>query len=226
MRLLELITSTRPLVWLRILHLCLLFILTLYASPLSAQQFDADVVFHTDRLSLEEVDYIKGIDADIQNLINRKSWQGTKYNYTLPVRIELFFEKGHKGHIYHKYSASLMVALRSGMQLREKKWDFYIDSYKPLRIGDPYEPFCGLIEYSLWVCLGFEADRFSPLGGQEFYNKAKLVADKARFETKYSLGWDVREFSMSHFMSLSSESQSSISLRLRTSSLRSIKLMI
>ena len=77
--------------------------------------------------------------------------------------------------------------------MREKKWDFYIDSYKRLHLGDPYEPFTGLVDYCLWTCLGFEADGFSPLGGQEFYKKAKLIADKARFEAKFSIGWDRRE---------------------------------
>ncbi|MDP8228499.1 MAG: DUF4835 family protein [Candidatus Electryoneaceae bacterium] len=61
-----------------------------------------------------------------------------------------------------------------------------------LHFGQPYDPLTGFIEFYIWICLGFEKDRLTPLGGQPFYEKAQLICDNAQFESTYYTGWDNR----------------------------------
>jgi len=157
-----------------------------------AQQIKADVVFHTVQLPLEEKEYIEGLDRKLADVINAYPWVERGYQYELPLRVELFFEKGTRSVIYHRYSAGVMIATRSGVQLRDSRWDFRYSRDFNLRIGDKDDPFVSLIEFYAWICLGFELDRFSPLGGQPYYEKARLIAENARFEIDFYNGWDYR----------------------------------
>ncbi|MDP8239598.1 MAG: DUF4835 family protein [Candidatus Hatepunaea meridiana] len=157
-----------------------------------AQQIKCEVVFHTERLPLEEQQYLDGLDLKLARTINGYSWMSDGYNYELPVRIELFFEKYSIYGAYHKYGAGVMVATRKGIQLRDKRWDFRVNRTDHLHIGDPYDTFTGLLEFYIWMCLGYEADRLTNMGGQPFYEKARTTAEKALFENQYYTGWDHR----------------------------------
>lgn len=157
-----------------------------------AQQVKPEVVLHGDRLSFEEQHYLEGLDREIIRLIDKTAWTNGTYKYELPIRMELFFEKHTRKGTDHKYSAGIMIALRSGVQLRDRRWDFKFSREEKLHFGDPYDTFTGLMEFYILVCLGFEADRFAPLGGQPFYEKARAISESARFEARYSIGWDYR----------------------------------
>ncbi len=157
-----------------------------------AQVLSFETVIHTDRLSQEEKQYLEGLDQVLTRLFTDYSWTDSKYRYKLPVQIELYFEKGSRGITHHRYSAGIMAALRSGVRLRDRKWDFRYSRDAMMHIGDPYDPFTGLIEFYTWICLGLEADRYSLLGGQPYFDRARLVSENARFEIEFSAGWDQR----------------------------------
>jgi hypothetical protein len=164
----------------------------LVASPLWAQLIEPEVQLHFERLPDEEKQYLAGVGDNLSTLILAREWTDGSYQYKLPLRIDIFPEKFSLSGIYHRYSAGVMTATRSGIQLRDTRWDFRYSSDMQLKFGEPYDPFTGLIEFYIWMCLGFEGDLLSELGGQAYYEKAKFVADAAQFENQYSLGWDYR----------------------------------
>ncbi len=84
------------------------------------------------------------------------------------------------------------MAIPAGLQLRDNRWEFKYSRDNQLHIGDPYHTMTGCIEFYIWLCLGFDADRINPLGGQPYYEKARVIAENARFESKYSHGWNYR----------------------------------
>jgi len=157
-----------------------------------AQIVGAEVKFHTDRIPDTEKQYLEGLDRKLETLIDDYQWTDEKYRYELPLRIDLYFNNWSWSAAYHRYNAGVLVALRSGIQLRDKRWDFRYARDEALHFGEPYDPLTGLIEFYIWICLGFEADRYSLLGGQPFYEKARFIAQNARFEMEYYQGWDQR----------------------------------
>ncbi|NQT35746.1 DUF4835 family protein [bacterium] len=156
-----------------------------------AQTVKCEVVLHTEGLPLDEQRYLEGLEEDIRIAIETYRWTNDFTNTELPLHVEIFFEKYSLYGAYHKYGAGIMVALKD-IQMRDRRWDFRLNRTDRLRFGNRYDSFTGLIEFYLQICLGFENDRFSALGGRQFYEKARNIADKARFEAKYNQGWDQR----------------------------------
>jgi len=165
-----------------------------FNQPTLAQRIKGEVVFHVERLPLEEQQYLEGLDSELTRLMDDYPWTGGahSYEYELPVQVELFFDKYSRSASYHRYTAKVLVELRSGIQLRDTRWEFRIHRDDRLYLGEPYNTFTGLIEFYTWICLGFEADSMAPLGGQPYYEKARLISEQARFETRYYTGWDYR----------------------------------
>jgi len=160
--------------------------------PAGAEQLQVEVRLHLEKLPLDEQNYLAGLGDELSALFNDHTWSADGYKYQLPVTIDLFPDKYSLYSIYHKYSAGVMVATKSGIQLRDTRWDFRLTRDQPLHVGDPYDTFTGLMEFYIWVSLGFENDLLKPGGGQPYYDKALSVADAARFESLFVDGWDYR----------------------------------
>lgn len=166
-------------------------LLVCVSGHVSAQRLKCEAVVHAEGLPLDEQRYLEGFEQDIRIAIETSKWSDDLTNTELPVHMEIFFDKYSLYGAYHKYGAGIMVALKD-IQMRDRRWEFRLNRTDQLRFDDRYDTFTGLVEFYLQICLGFENDRFSALGGQLFYEKARNIADKARFETKYHQGWDQR----------------------------------
>ncbi len=169
---------------------CLLILIL--NSSVSAQQIDAKINFHLDKLSLEEKDFLADLDAKLERATESYHWEGAKRSYLLPINYDLFWDKSSRSGSVHNYSAGLLVSLESGIALRDKRTEFRYSSDDWIHFGEPYEPLSGILEFYTWICLGFDADRNSPLGGNPFYQQARMVGERARSEAQFSLGWDDR----------------------------------
>ncbi len=167
-------------------------ILLIATSACFGQRINAEVVFHTDQLPKEEREYLEGVDRQLAEAINSHKWIEKGYNYELPLRIEIIFEKYSISAAYRRYGAGILVANRSGVQLRDSRWDFRYSHSFPFQFGRPDDPMTSIIEFYTWIVLGFELDKYSPLGGQQYFDKAHLIAENARFEINYVRGWDYR----------------------------------
>ena len=157
-----------------------------------SQTIQAEVKFHNLQLSNEEQVYLQGLDRELTQLINNYPWVDRTYKYELPIQIDIFLERYSLSTGYHRYGGGIMMALPSGIQMRDRRWDSRFSREEHLHFGDPYDPLTGFIEFYIWICLGFERDRLTPLGGQPFYEKARMISDNARFESTYFTGWDNR----------------------------------
>ena len=164
----------------------------LAAIPCSAQQIKATVSFHTDRLAQEDKEYIAGLDVQLDRLLESQQWEGVRPKLSLPVQYDFFWDKAGRVGIARRYTVGLLVALQEEFSLRDKRVEFRFGQGDWIHLGEPYDPLTGVIEFYTWICLGFEADRTSPLGGSKFYEKARLIGERARSEAQYSLGWDDR----------------------------------
>lgn len=157
-----------------------------------AQHLDAIISFHTDKLAQDEKDFLVDLDHKLERAIESYRWEGAKRNYDLPVKYDLFWEKAARSGIIHNYTAGLLVSIESGVALRDKRAEFRYSQEDWLHLGEPYDPLTGLLEFYTWICLGFDADRLAPLGGNMFYQQARAVGERSRAEALFSNGWDDR----------------------------------
>lgn len=170
----------------------------LISAPLFAQKVQPTVATHTDRLSQEERDYVVNLGDELTNTMSAYQWTTGKYRYALPLQVDIYFDKYVRVGSVHRYTAGILVALKSGIQIRDKRWDFQYSQDYRLHLGEPYDTFTGMVEFCVNLCLGFEADRMSPLGGDAYYRKAQQIGELARSEALFASGWDDRrEFAFS-----------------------------
>lgn len=162
------------------------------ATPALGQRVQATVTFHVDKLPQEEKEYLAGLDKALSQVVEQFQWNDGRRRWPLPVQYELFFVKAARSGIYHRFVAGVLVGLKSGLQLKDKRCEFRYLQEDRVHLGDPYDPLSGVIEFYTWICIGFEADRLSPLGGAPYYERAKAVGEAARSEAQLSLGWDDR----------------------------------
>jgi len=175
-----------------------LAIFGLISSPLFAQKVQPTVATHTDRLSQEERDYVVNLGDELTSLMSAYQWTTGKYRYPLPIQVDIYFDKYVRVGSVHRYTAGILVALKNGIQIRDKRWDFQYSQDYRLHFGEPYDTFTGMIEFCTNLCLGFEADRMAPLGGDGYYRKAQQIGELARSEALFASGWDDRrEFAFS-----------------------------
>lgn len=169
-----------------------IIIAAFFPRTLIAQRIDATVTFHTDQLSQEEKDFIAGLDEKLERAIEENHWEGARRNYVLNIKYDIFWDKATRVGAVHNYSAGLLISLESGLALRDKRAEFRYSPADLIRLGEPYEPLTGLIEFYTWICLAFDVDRVALLGGNPFYLQANATGERARAEAQFSLGWDDR----------------------------------
>ncbi|MFN3821602.1 MAG: DUF4835 family protein [bacterium] len=169
-----------------------LLLLVALTDHLLSQDLVPRVILHTDRLPLEEREFITGLDCTLVRLIREWDAVGGEKDLFVPVQIEIFFDKWGREGIYHRYSAGILVGFPWGAQFRDRRWEFYYDPYQRLPWGERYHPITGLLEFYLQLGLGVIMDQRALLGGDPYYLKAQMISQNARFEALYSLGWSER----------------------------------
>jgi len=126
------------------------------------------------------------------SLINSYNWVEARSQRKIPIQIDIFPGSRLDQGTYKKYDAKVAIALPSGIQLRDSRWEYkYTRDEKP-HLGDPYDTFTSLIEYYIWIALGYEMDKLGVNGGSPFYEKARAIAERSPFEQRYYKGWDNR----------------------------------
>lgn len=166
-----------------ILHSAIL----LFAAPT-----EPSISLHLDRLPEEEKVYLAGLDSELKRLIGEQTWAGSRPGFPFAVQIDLFFDKFSRNAILRRYEAGILIGLKSGVQFRDRRWEFPFAQEERLPWSDPYHPLTGLVEYYLALACGTEMDRYRPLGGEPYYERARMIAQAARFEALYALGWEER----------------------------------
>jgi hypothetical protein len=160
--------------------------------PLYAQHIDATVTSHVERLASDDQDYVKDLASRLEKAIDDFSFDGYRSKTPLKIRCDLYFEKASRLGAFRKYSAGLLLTLDNGLQLRDKRCEFRYAPEDRIHLGDPYDPLTGIIQFYALIALGFDADGRTQLGGDSFYDKARLLGEMARSEAQYSTGWDDR----------------------------------
>lgn len=159
----------------------------------SAYQVKAKVKLHTEKLTPDDREYLTPIADSLEYLISSYTWSRGMRNVNFPLNLEIYFDASNgRAGLYRSYSAAIILGTESGLLLKDRRWDFKISRELGFHIGEPYDTFTGLIEYYLWLAVGYDMDRYQPLSGTAFYDQALMVSERSRSEAGYQLGWSDR----------------------------------
>ncbi len=150
-----------------------------------AQEIKANVVVNTDLLSIETKQYVASLKDDIERYINNqkflnREWEGEP----IPVDINIYLTGGSN----YRFSARMAVVSRRyldnpegeltaqipALKTTETTWNFEYSygatlTFNPLR----FDPFVSVIDYYMFLVIGFDLDSYEELGGTVAFEQAK-----------------------------------------------------
>lgn len=155
-----------------------------------SQVFDVDVEVNYSQISsssgLEHLDELEGL---ITNYLTGNTWTDKRFQEHERIRMNIVVNLNSAEGT--QVSATIMVALErpiyNTMQITslfvvsDNNWEFDFRRNRNL-IQDEfqYDDIASILDYYAYMALAFDADSFSELGGQEYFNKARDVVETAQ----------------------------------------------
>lgn len=168
-------------------------IVLISVSPVSGQRLIATVSVETSKLPSANENKLHGLDKIIEAYINQEEWAPDDYNYDVFMDITISFDDAKAISFEDRYSALITVSNRGDAVYTEKKWDFPLQPGVTLVPSFDFDPFRSMIDYYVQTILGHEFDKVKKFGGTPYFEKARQIAQNARFSSLFYLGWDKRE---------------------------------
>lgn len=168
---------------LKILTALLILLLTLL-QDLFGQEIELTVNVSIDQLNFESRRFVSTMKQDIEQYVNNRRWLDNQWeDDKIPVEMNIVLAGGAN----QKFSARMFLISKRfifgtdkgasvNLRLYEDKWSFeYMQnaslSHNPLR----FDPLTSIIDYYMYLVLGFELDTYEELGGSKAFEMARRV---------------------------------------------------
>lgn len=172
-----------------------------------SQELDPLVDVNMERLDFEQRRYVTNLKFDLENYLKNQrfsdmDWEGPK----IPVEMSIYFTGSSNRDGRNLYSAQLIIISKRNvrgtdggtsiaLKFLEKNWIFEYStgaalSYNPTRFND----FTSLIDYYMFLIIGYDMDTYGELDGSQMYEKARQIVQlgsslsKEGFEVLYAPG--------------------------------------
>jgi hypothetical protein len=165
----------------------------LLSGGIQARQIQATVKMTLERLPLDKQEKLKDLQDFISVYLSDYDWTGEDFEDPVPVGVQIFLQDKSSS-FEDRYAGTFLISNGQDIQYYDKYWDF------PYQAGDAlvhnenvYQPFTGFLNFYAYIILGGEYDKFGPLGGSPYFEKARLIADQAMFDSQNVRGWKERK---------------------------------
>jgi len=159
----------------------------------NAQRIYSEIVVKTEKLPQQNKNKLMGLNRIIEAYVNQREWAPDDYNYDINVDIRIDFDNIDAVDFEDRYNAQIVVSNRNNMQYMDKRWKFPLDPGVQLIFSDQFDPFRSMLDYYIFMSLGYEFDKIKKFGGTQYYEQARLICQQARFSSLYYTGWEERE---------------------------------
>ncbi len=167
-------------------------ILLMSCALVIGQEIEATVEVVLDKLPIENQEKLTNLSGELERYLNRYEWCQNEYGYKVPVSVNVYFEEAKATSREDRYEARFIISNQSDVQYSDYRWEFNMDQNPQLEHSATYDPFTGLIDFYVYLILGFEFDRTEKLGGRDYFQQARNVLEQAKFG-RFIRGWDRRE---------------------------------
>ncbi len=185
------------------LYLIIFLSILLLTGTSFSQRIDAYVSIAEDALSDEAKEKLADFTDKVETYINNNDRCPNEWNTEVIVNINMVLSDISSG-AEEKYNCqTFQIGTNYDIQLSDKRWKFAYDSKDNLTYDDNnYDSFTSMIEFYLYLILGFEYDKWGTLAGDIYYEKAKYIAEQSKFGLgRFVDGWDKRLDLVNYFLS-------------------------
>lgn len=172
--------------------LTLVFVLTIIGLT-DAQTFEAEVSIELQQLRVEKRQKLTDFAEKIEHYINSYQWCDDRWGNIMPINIQMVLEDISAGS-EERYKSTFLINNNYDIQFYDKRWRFAFNSGDMIVHEEgAINSLTGLIDFYIYLILGGEFDKSATLGGAVYYEKARDIAEQARFGLgRFIEGWDRR----------------------------------
>jgi hypothetical protein len=190
------VMKARPLIFAG-LFLLLFSISTISVDDVFAQEFACDVRVDFSQLTGNEYDFLKDLELRLDEYINDRAWTDDRYldHERIDCTVQITIKEAPT---LTSFRANLVVATRrpiygtmvntTVVQFNDQEWDFNYSQGTPLIFNlERYDPLTSVIDFYVFMMLGYDYDTFSELGGTQYFERARRIAERA--QASGAQGW-------------------------------------
>ena len=181
-------------------------ILVFSSNPTYAQEFNCRVSVNYSTLTGSDFGFLSELQTRLDEYINKRSW--TEDSYQVHERIECTIQINVLEAItLTSFKAQLIIASRRPIyntmqhtqvvQFNDEDWQFtYVQGQSLIFNIERYDPLVSVIDFYIYVMLGYDYDTFSELGGTPYFERARRIKDLA--QSRSALGWSQSQVGLEH----------------------------
>lgn len=160
------------------------------ASALPDKKVRPKVSVILDKLPAEKKKKMAGFEDKLLAYLNSRAWIEQDYVYPFEVGVQLFLEDEFST-VEDRYRCSILVS-GPDIQYYDKRGRFPFQENEELKNNAEYVPALGLIDFYVYLVIANELDKYGPLEGTPYFEKARSVLQQGKF-SRFFEGWDRRE---------------------------------
>ncbi len=163
------------------------------ATRAMAQRVEAVVTTDLRTLPLDRQEKLRDFAGKVEHYLNAFNWTNDPWNTVVYIDMQLILEDMSTS-AEERYKGQIVVSNKYDMQLSDKRWRFAYQSGDLLNHDEnTMNSFTSLLDFYVYLILGMEFDKWSTLGGTEYFKKAKNIAEQSKFGLgRFIEGWDRR----------------------------------
>lgn len=162
----------------------------------SAQEINAEVTIDKSQISGTSLGYIDNLPQQLEAYINDHDWtnndfnENERINVSLQINLLAVQNYNFEAQIIVRSQRPIFNTPRETVTLlfNDEDWGF---EYRPnqtfLHDELQFNPLTSLIDFYVYVIMGYDADTFESLGGSDYYQRAQNIISLA--QTSSAGGW-------------------------------------
>ena len=171
-------------------------------SDSAAQRVTAKVTTILKTLPLDKQEKLRDFHERVENYINTYDWTGDREAGEIGLTMQILLED-ISASSEERYKAQILVSNNTDLQYFDKRCRFaYQSGERILHQENTIDSLTGLLDYFVNLILGGKFDKLGTLEGTPYYEKAKNIAEQARYGLgRFVEGWDLREAQIKRILS-------------------------
>lgn len=182
--------------------LLVLFMMTLFAGagvqPLKAQEINATVELNTSQISTNDYDYVDDLKQLVERYINETRWTDDRYLEEERIEVNILINLINADNSAN-FDANIIVQLfrpiyntiakTPVLVINDSNWRFnFTRNRNIVRDDNQYDDIASVLDFYMYIALGYDYDTFSELGGSDYYREAEDILNVAQ-STGGATGW-------------------------------------
>lgn len=183
-------------------RLFVLFMMILFAGAgvqtLRAQEIHATVELNTSQISTSDYDYVNDLKQLVERYINETRWTDDRFLEEERIEVNILINLINADNSAN-FDANIIVQLfrpiyntiakTPVLVINDSNWRFnFTRNRNIVRDDNQYDDIASVLDFYMYIALGYDYDTFSELGGSDYYREAEDILNVAQ-STGGATGW-------------------------------------